>query len=61
MTLRFGPAVSQKGLENSDEYEYWRHALPELHEMKARIEIVADFEDLKRNAAILKESARKQY
>jgi hypothetical protein len=30
-----------------------------MHKMKARIEIIADFEDLKKIAAMLKEIAKK--
>jgi hypothetical protein len=49
-TIKFGPAVSQKELEKAlneantplDEYA------KKLHQMHARIEIVGDFEDVKK-------------
>jgi hypothetical protein len=48
-TIKFGPAVSQKELEKlllmTSEPER-QH--PELHKMKARIEVIADFIDLKK-------------
>jgi hypothetical protein len=54
-TIKFGPAVSQKELEKlllmTSEPER-QH--PELHKMKARIEIVADFEDLKKVSELIK-------
>jgi hypothetical protein len=53
-TIKFGPAVSQKELEkiiNSGEGEF----RPEdLKEMKARIEIIADLEDLRKISELLK-------
>lgn len=55
--INFGPAVSRKELEKAIHEGALENA--DIHKMKARIEIVADFEDLKRIAALLKESARK--
>jgi hypothetical protein len=55
-TIKFGPAVSQKelekalhepGLENDE-------AIKRVHKMKARIEVIGDFEDLKTITAMLK-------
>jgi len=56
-TIKFGPAVSQKelekalhepGLESDD-------AIKRVDNMKARIEIIADFADLKKVSAYLNE------
>ncbi|MGB7169074.1 MAG: hypothetical protein WBD32_08730 [Acidobacteriaceae bacterium] len=55
--INFGPVVSRKELETAIHEGALENA--DIHKMKARIEIVADFEDLKRIAALLKESARK--
>jgi hypothetical protein len=61
-TIKFGPAVSQKelekalhepGLENDD-------ALSRVHKMKARIEVIADFEDLKKIRLFLKAHSAEQ-
>jgi uncharacterized protein with von Willebrand factor type A (vWA) domain len=53
-TIKFGPAVSQKELEKAlhESGETPNHTT--LTKMKARIEIVADFEDLKKIAEFLK-------
>jgi hypothetical protein len=57
-TIKFGPAVSQKELEkiiNSGE----GHFTPDdLKKVKARIEIVAEFEDLKKINEFLKQLQR---
>lgn len=54
-TIKFDPAVSQKELEKilTGIEPKINEAL--LHKMKARIEIVGDFEDLKKIAEMLKE------
>lgn len=53
-TIKFGPAVSQKELEKALHMNIDSDAVPWLHKMKARIEIIADFEDLKKIAEMLK-------
>jgi hypothetical protein len=53
-TIKFGPAVSQKELEKAL-HENDGIAHPNLHKLKARIEVVGDFEDLKKMSAFLKE------
>jgi hypothetical protein len=60
-TIKFGPAVSQKELEKKLQQTalLTDDDLKGMHRMKARIEIVADFEDLKKIAAMLKEIAQK--
>lgn len=58
-TIKFGPAVSQKELEKALHMDLDTNAIPALHKMKARIEVIADFEDLKKIAAMLKEIAKK--
>lgn len=53
-TIKFGPAVSQKELEkimHSDEGEF---RPDDLKKMKARIEIIAEFEDLKQVSELIK-------
>ena len=54
-TIKFGPAVSQKELEKAlhESGETPDHA--KLTKMKARIEVIADFEDLKKISNFLKE------
>jgi hypothetical protein len=53
-TIKFGPAVSQKEMEKALQEATDPAVLTKLHKMKARIEIVADFEDLKKIADTLK-------
>jgi len=48
-TIKFGPAVSQKELEKALQEQGPSPAhIPDLKKMKAKIEIVADFDDLKK-------------
>ena len=56
-TIKFGPALSQKelekalhepGLENDE-------AIKRVHKMKARIEVIGDFEDIKKLKELLKQ------
>jgi hypothetical protein len=56
-TIKFGPAVSQKelekalhepGLENDE-------VTNRVHKMKARIEILCDFQDIKKLSELLKQ------
>jgi hypothetical protein len=53
--IKFGPAVSQKELEKA--LNEGKDA-PQIHKMKARIEMIADFEDLKRLSEVLKQMSR---
>jgi hypothetical protein len=53
-TIKFGPAVSQKELEKALHSELTPHEINRLSLMKARIEVVGDFEDLKKLAGVLK-------
>jgi hypothetical protein len=54
-TIKFGPAVSQKELERALHESGEAPTHTNLIKMKARIEIVADFEDLKKIDAFIKE------
>jgi hypothetical protein len=55
-TIKFGPAVSQKELEKAlHEESKGIPAIPDLHKMKARIELIGDFEDLKKIRDFIKE------
>jgi hypothetical protein len=56
-TIKFGPAVSQKELEEALDKPGLESeaAVSRLHKMKARIEVICDFEDLKRLTTALKE------
>jgi hypothetical protein len=59
-TIKFGPAVSQKELEKllHEAHEATSPAiLATLHKMKARIEVVGDFEDLKKLNELVKQLA----
>jgi hypothetical protein len=59
-TIKFGPAVSQKELEKAlNESGETPAQIPDLHKMKARIEFVGDFEDLKAITEILKQRSNK--
>jgi hypothetical protein len=59
-TIKFGSAVSQKELEKAlNESGDTPAQIPDIKKMKARIELVGDFEDLKKITALLKEIARK--
>lgn len=57
-TIKFGPAVSQKELEKFLHTDLTPHGTNRLSLMKARIEIVADFEDLKKIQQMLKELSK---
>lgn len=58
-TIKFGPAVSQKELEKALHESGGTPSNTNLTKMKARIEIIADFEDLKRISELLKELEKK--
>jgi hypothetical protein len=53
-TIKFGPAVSQKDLEKALHESGETPVQPNLHKMKARIEVIGEFEDLKKVANLLK-------
>jgi hypothetical protein len=60
-TIKFGPAVSQKELEKAlhdptihGEVEISK----QMHKMKARIEVIGDFEDLKQVSDFLKKLSK---
>lgn len=54
-TIKFGPAVSQKELEKALHENGDPATVPELHKMKARIDVIADFADLKQISELLKQ------
>jgi len=61
-TIKFGPAVSQKELEkalNEPTIHGEVDLTKQMNKMKARIEVVADFEDLKKIGTLLKELSPK--
>jgi hypothetical protein len=57
-TIKFAPAVSQKELEKAlhEDGETPNHTT--LTKMKARIELIGDFEDVKKLSQILKDLSR---
>jgi len=58
-TIKFAPAVSQKELEKAlHESGETPIQPPDLHKMKARIEIVGDFEDLKKISEFIKQHTK---
>jgi hypothetical protein len=57
-TIKFGPAVSQKELEKALHEDSEISSQSNLHKIKARIELVADFEDLKQLKEFLKQHSR---
>jgi hypothetical protein len=58
-TIKFGPAVSQKELEKALHESGDTPVHSQLNKMKARIEMIGDFEDLKRISDLLKELEKK--
>jgi hypothetical protein len=52
-TIKFGPAVSQKELEKALHEDGETPAQTNLNMMKARIEIIADFDDLREISRLL--------
>ena len=61
-TIKFGPAVSQKELEkalNDPTIHGEVDLTKQMNKMKARIEVIADFEDLKKIGVLLKELSSK--
>jgi hypothetical protein len=59
-TIKFGPAVSQKELEKELNESGDISVIPKLNQMKARIEIVGDFEDLKKVVTFIKQLQKHQ-
>jgi hypothetical protein len=59
-TIKFGPAVSQKELENALHEPGLENdeAIKRVHKMKARIEVIGDFEDLQKVVGVLKDLTR---
>jgi hypothetical protein len=58
-TIKFGPAVSQKELEKAlHESGETPLQIPDIKKMKARIEVVGDFEDLKEVVDLIKQLQR---
>ena len=53
-TIKFGPAVSQKELEKALHGSGDTPTHSNFNKMKARIEVIGDFEDLKTLHALLK-------
>jgi hypothetical protein len=54
-TIKFGPAVSQKDLEKALHEDSGKPAdLPDLKKMKARIEFIGDFEDVRKIRDVIK-------
>ena len=47
-TIKFGPAVSQKELEKALNEDLTSHDANKLSLVKARIEVIGSFEDLKK-------------
>ena len=54
-TIKFGPGLSQKELDkvSHEDGDTWAK-IPDLTKMKARIDIVPDFDDLKKLSAFLR-------
>jgi hypothetical protein len=58
-TIKFGPAVSQKELEKLLHTDLTPHETNRLSLMKARIELIGDFEDVKKLKELLTGLSRK--
>jgi chemotaxis protein CheY-P-specific phosphatase CheC len=56
-TIKFTPAVSQKEIEKAlnDPTVHGEIDISKMHKMKARIELIGDYEDVKRIAGLLKD------
>jgi hypothetical protein len=54
-TIKFAPAVSHKDLEKAlhESGETPNQSPPDMHKMKARIELIGDFDDVKKLSALL--------
>jgi hypothetical protein len=57
-TIKFGPAVSQKELERIISTGEGNFRPDDLKKMKVRIELICDFEDLKRIQETIKAAER---
>lgn len=57
-TIKFGPAVSQKELEKALNEAKHPDDLKKFHQIKARIELVGEIEDVKKIGDLLKGLAR---
>jgi hypothetical protein len=53
-TIKFGPALSQKELEKSLHQDGETPNQTNLIKMKARLELIGDFEDVKKISDVLK-------
>jgi hypothetical protein len=58
-TIKFGPAVSQKELEKALNEAKHLDELKKFRQVKARIDLVGDIEDMKRISEVLKELANR--
>lgn len=56
--IKFGPAVTQKELEKALNEATDPAALSKLPKMKARIELIADIEDIRKLTKTLKELSK---
>ena len=56
-TIKFGPAVSQKELEKALQEGA---DLSNAHQLKAKIELIGEAEDIKKLSQFLKELSRRQ-
>lgn len=52
-TIKFGPAVSQKEMEKALDEGADDATLERVHRMKARIELIGDFNDVKKLKELL--------
>jgi len=59
-TIKFGPAVSQKELEKLLTEGEGKVNPAELHKMKARIEFIGDFEDVRKVSEFLRQLQAKK-
>jgi hypothetical protein len=59
-TIKFGPAVSQKELEKALNESGETPANTNLHKLKARIEFVGEFDDIRKLKEKLIELSKKQ-
>jgi len=58
-TIKFAPAVSQKEMEKALNEGADDATLDRVHRMKARIELIGDFEDIKKLSEMLKDLSHK--
>jgi hypothetical protein len=59
-TIKFGPAVSQKELEKALRNPEAEKQLPDMRKLKVRVELICDFEELKKIKGMLSAAEKEE-